>query len=518
MVDLVKSQKPVVRWRGGRAFSVENTKYDAGTLGTGRSRNWDATDYGPNAILSSQLETLRNRSRIGTRNNPWIFQAIERLVSNEVGIGVTLSSGCEKESFQKKIDAIWKQHKDLLDYNGLLPFGGLQQQAVRGRRVSGEVFIQRVRVSRDSPLPLPYQIIVHESDMVPIQLTQELANGNVIHQGIEFNRKRRRTAIWFWRSHPKEQALGSGQFTADQFVRVPIRDVIHHFDPTMRPGQIRGEPNSARSLVSAITFDSYEDAELTRKQTRAPFTGVVTRPDYEDSDFLFDPFTGDTLDEQAQGAVPVNATPGTFLSTLPGEGVTLFDGDNTGQGFKDYSRMVLLKIAAGYGIPYEMISGDWSGVNDRLVRAIVNEFRRQIEAAQDHLLIFQLCRGVWRWGVEAAVMTGRVKAADFWNKRDSYLAVIARPHAWEYVNPEQDVNTKIKLLEKRLTSRKAVADSMPGPSIEEIDRQIEQDNEKSVYSASSGNSSGFGKQNPPQPPDESGDENGDDEKEGSNDE
>jgi len=483
MADLVKSQKPVVRWRGNRI--VSNAKYDAGTLGTGRSRNWDSTDYGPNSILSSQLETLRNRSRIATRNNPWIFQAIERLVSNEVGVGVTLSSGCKKESFQKQMDALWDEHKNFLDFYGNIPFGGIQQQSVRGRRVSGEVFIQKVRVKHNSPLPLPFQIIVHESDMVPVQLNQDLSNGNVIRQGIEFNKQRRKVAVWFWTNHPKEQAFSSSVYSADQFTRVPAREVIHHFDSTMRPGQIRGEPNSARSLVSAITFDSYEDAELTRKQTRAPFTGVVTRPEYSEEDFVFDPFTGDSLDTEG-GVTPVNATPGTFLNTFPGETVTLFDGDNTGQGFKDYTKMVLLKIAAGYGMPYEMLSGDWAGVNDRLVRAIVNEFRRQLEAAQDHLLIFQICRGVWRWGVESAIVTGRIRAADFWSKRDFYLPVIARPHAWEYVNPEQDVNTKIKLMNNRLASRKSVSDSMPGPSIEEIDRQIEQDDFKAVYSASGG--------------------------------
>ncbi len=45
-------------------------------------------------------------------------------------------------------------------------------------------------------------------------------------------------------------------------------------------------------------------------------------------------------------------------------------------------------------MPYELLTGDWEKVNDRLVQAILNEFHRSIEVVQDHLLIFQVQYGV----------------------------------------------------------------------------------------------------------------------------
>jgi lambda family phage portal protein len=228
--------------------------------------------------------------------------------------------------------------------------------------------------------------------------------------------------------------------------------VIHHYLPT-RPGQRRGEPNAVRSLLGAHTFNSYEDAELRRKQTRAPFTGALYREAYAEADYRFDPFTGLPI-TVAGGSIPESALEaGTFLALAPGEKALLFDADDTGAGMAEYSRQVLLKICAGFGVPYEVATGDWKNVNDRLVRAINAEFRRSIEAAQDHLLIFQVCLGVWSWWMDAAVLSGALSAPGYATAWHDYQAVAARPHGWDYTNPLQDVQAKKLAMELRLTSR-----------------------------------------------------------------
>lgn len=47
-----------------------------------RTKTWVA----PQSGLNHGLGTLRNRARAAYRNNPWIWQAIVRLLSNEVGV------------------------------------------------------------------------------------------------------------------------------------------------------------------------------------------------------------------------------------------------------------------------------------------------------------------------------------------------------------------------------------------------------------------------------------------------
>ena len=447
---------------------MRNSAYESATTAR-RGTQWNAPGTGPNQVLGYNLTTLRNRSRAAERNSPWLWAAIDKLVSNEVGVGVTLRPRAKDKAFRAAAADLWERSRHELDPEGTLDFGGLQSQAVRARRVAGEVFIRRRRRANDSPLAVPLQIQILEAEFVPIGDHRDLPDGNSIRDGIEFDNRGARVAYWVWTAHPCDDSRGVG---TNRQIRVPAADIIHHYLP-VRPGQRRGEPNAARSLLPARTFDTYEDAELMRKQTRAPFTGAVYREAYTDQDWRYDPFTGQAIANMNDPQIDVE--PGTFLGLAPGEKMQLFDADDNGSGLDAYSRTVLLKICAGFGVPFELVTGDWSKVNDRLVRAVLNEFHRSIEAAQDHLLIHQLCLGAWAWWMDAAVFAGRLNAPGYATRRTDYTACQARPHGWRYVNPSQDVDAKIKAIGARLTSRITAIDEQPGPSAEEIDAQIADD-------------------------------------------
>jgi lambda family phage portal protein len=438
----------------------------AGT--NGRSKKWVAYSSGPNRSITYDLQTLRNRSRAANSNNPWVFKALDTLVSNEVGVGVTMSSSAEDKEFREQVDKLWGFSVNELDPAGLLNFGGIQSQSVRARRVSGEVFLLRKRrVMGFGNLAVPLQVRVLEAEFVPIGYNVSLPNGNEVRDGIEFNTDDEIVAYWMYSHHPHDDCIRSSVTP----IRVAASDVIHHFSQ-IRPGQRHGTPDAIRSLLSAYTFDLYEDAELMRKQTRAPFTGAITKDAYPE-DYMFDPFTGEPLSDSFDPQSDV--VPGTFLSMSPGEKLVFFDSDDNGIGLAEYSRFTLLKIAAGFNVPYEMTTGDWKNVNDRLVRAIFNEFRRVIEAAQDHLLVFQVCRGIWEWWMDAAVSSGAISAPGYADNFREYRAFQARPHGWPYTNPYQDVQAQILAKKARLTSRQNIVNGRPGPSMSEIDKQIEED-------------------------------------------
>ena len=435
------------------------TAYES--AGTGRrSGNWYAPSSGPNSTLTANLSNLRNRSRAGLRNNPWIAKGIDSLVTNEIGTGIIPRSRAENESDRAAINALWAKSVNELDVEGNLDFYGMQAQIVRARRTSGEVFLRK-RIRRIGSFTVPMQVQVLESDFVPHSKNEVRPNGNKIVAGIEFNKYGKRVAYWMYKDHPSDF-----YFTSNDLLRIPASQVIHHFCPT-RPGQVRGEPDSSRSLLKAYTFDSYDDAELVRKQTRAPFTGFLSKNYSDDADtFKYDPFTGEEISKDADSVPTLDAQPGTILTGYPGEELNLFSGDDTGQGYADFMRQQLLGIAAGLNIPYELLTGDWSKVNDRLVRSILNEFHRQVEMAQDHLTTFQVCDNVWGWWINEAVSANSVQV----DVNSDYQSVEWRPHAWSYVHPEQDINAKLKAIEGNLTSRDAEV-AKTGWDAEEIDKQ-----------------------------------------------
>ncbi|WP_281645554.1 phage portal protein [Parendozoicomonas sp. Alg238-R29] len=426
----------------GSHIVVVNSGGSYESAGNGpRSRTWNANSAGPNTAIQGSLNNLRNRSRAGHRNNPLIYSAIEKNVANEIGIGISLRSGCDDDQVSKEIDALWKETCKEIDPEGVLDFNGLQAQACRTRRLAGEVFIRRRYRRASADLTVPMQVQVLEPEFVPHDLNRTRKNGNRIVHGIEFNKRGQRVAYWMHREHPGESS--SGNFVLGKLLRIPARDVIHHFSPT-RAGQVRGVPGVAQGLLQAHVFEKYNHSELVRKETRAPFTGVVTRDDFDlEDDARYCPLTGKPLDGGIDDAT-TTATPGQFLVTDPGENVKLFDGDVTGGGYSDFMTWQSRITAIASDLPYELLTGDWSKVNDRLVRAILNEYRRAIEMCQNHLMIFQMCRGVWHWFIDAAVMSGALMLVDYQQNRKQYRKLEAQPHAWKYINPDQDLNAKMK--------------------------------------------------------------------------
>ena len=450
--------------------------YD-GAARSHRTRYWVTSAAGPNTDLGNSHGTLKDRSRSGYRNSPLIYSGIEKNVTNEVGLGMTVRSSSSDDQFSNQADQLWKQVVQTLDPAGVLSFRAMQAQACRGRRTSGEVFILRRWRSASMGLPVPLQVQILESDQVPIDLNQRLPNGNRIKQGVEFNRRGQRVAYWMYREHPGERDEDTGSP-----VRISARNVIHHYLPT-RPGQIRGEPDAVQALLKERTFAEYDDAELVRKKTRAPFTGFMYRDDFDVADednWLYDPVTGAKLDDV--GNVPeATIQAGSILTGLGGEKLDLFKADDAGQGYSDFMRWQSLLIASGMNIPYELLTGDWSKVNDRLVRAILNEYRRNIEMAQDHLMGFQVCRGIWHWFIQAAVVSGALPASDFADKRQDFQSCDIRAHGFRLINPEQDLKAKKLEEDLLLKSKPAQAAEMGGDAIQTLKEQAEYERQRKKY-------------------------------------
>lgn len=407
-----------------------------GATAAPRGIGWQSPSVGPNAAVGASGALLRNRSRAGYRNSCLLRSAINKNVTAEAGKGVTILSISANDEVRETLNALWKETSHQLDPWGDQSFGGLVQQIVRARRTSGEVFIKRAPVRLGMGLKVPLQIDVLEADFCPMHLNRRLDNGNRIRQGVEF-KGRKKVAFWFFKCHPGDGP--SQELDSTALIRVPARDVIHHYHST-RPGQIRGEPETAAALLKDKTFSDYSDAELRRKETRAGFTGFLYRESFGDDDYEFDPATGKPLyaDSEAPQQTEV-VQGGTVLRGVAGEKLQLFDGDNTGSGFSDFVKWQAQQLAAALEIPYPLLTGDWNGLSDRTIRAILNEYRRGIIADQTNLLGFQVCFKVWRWFVDTCVMVGLIPSAGFAENPWAFYALDIRPDAWRHLHPEQDV-------------------------------------------------------------------------------
>ncbi len=472
-----------------RAYEATSTKP--------RVADWEQIDYGPNSALAD-APIARARAQDAVRNNPWIGHALRLLVSHTVGCGIQPHSTAASEQYRAQINSLWPQWESEADADGTHHFCGLQTLIVRAAHESGECFV-RLRPRRpEDNLTVPLQVQVLESAMVPVWLNA--ANGgNTIRQGIELTPFGKRAAYWFYPQHPGDNYLNPASLT--DLIRVPAESVLHHYNP-QRPGQLRGAPTAISALYRARNLDHYESAELTRKKNKARFSGAIWRDNPEDNPLTDAPANPilnqlqadlrvaetypddpdqvalaaelrEQIIEEQQRKTFVDIEDGYMLQLAPTERVELFSGDTGNTGAVDFLRSHLRAIAAAWGVPFELMSGDYSGTNDRIMRVILNTFYRDLEIAQERLIhqVLQPVRNAW---MDAAYLSGALALPGYPDSRRAWQATEWRAHAWSYVNPLQEAQTAVLRVKYGLTSRRAAV-AAEGWDVEEIDRQQAED-------------------------------------------
>lgn len=449
-----------------RAQASSGSPYEAASY-TRRTLGWRAPTTSPNNILWS-LSTLRDRSRAAVRNDGYAKGTIDKLVTNIIGTGLTPRSQAKDPAFRKLVQQKWLQWTDESDADGLLDFYGQQRQAVRGWLESGEVFNRlRNRLLSDG-LSVPLQLQVIEPELCPHTHNMITATAR-IRAGIEFNGIGRRVAYWFHPSRPEQD-----DFDASRLNRIPAELVIHLYDP-LRAGQLRGIPHLTPALITLLELDKFDDATLIRQQLANLFVAFVTRPAGPSASETLHPLTGQALETDANDKPLIPLEPGIFQELEPGEEVKFSEPPDP-KNYRDFTRQLVMRVAAGTGVPYEILTGDMSGLNDRTLRVILHEFRRQIQAWQHQLIAFQFCRPIWKAWMDRAFISGALPLpADYQENPDPWLAVKWSPQSWPYLHPVQDIDAQKAAVRNGFTTRAAIV-SEQGDDVEDIDREQAADN------------------------------------------
>jgi len=373
-------------------------RYD-GAARSRRTSGWLAGSGSANTEIGPALHTLRNRSRELVRNNGWATRAVRHLTNASVGSSGMLATPVQgSDALQATVSELWGDwtKSTAIDPEGRLTFAALQSLIVRECFESGEVLLRRRRRRVSDSLPVPFQIQLLEPDHIDTSRTERRTNGNVIIQGVEYNRIGRRVAYWLFPSHPGDSIpLHGPRLVAE---RVAAKDIIHLFEP-LRVGQVRGVPRGAPALIRHRDFDEYEDASLVRAKIAAMTVAFIT------NDVDGKPATGYG---DADETLPVEGMePGTVEYLLPGQDVK-FNNPMSHDGYEDYARVSLRAISSAWGVSYESLTGDLTSVNFSSGRMGWIQEARDVDSWRRHWLVPQVCDTIWGWFLEGAGLVGAI--------------------------------------------------------------------------------------------------------------
>jgi capsid protein len=284
-------------------------------------------------------------------------------------------------------------------------------------------------------------------------------------------------------THPGD-GLSAGYNT---LLEIPAEEVLHVFEP-LRPGQLRGVPVLAPVLSRLKSLDEFDDAVLFRQEIANLFAGFVREPAPESQAV---DGNGNVIEDDPDFTPMVGLEPGTMQKLRPGEEVEFSTPPDAGNSYPDFMRQQLLAVAAGVGLPFEILTGDLREVNDRLIRAVLNEFHRRIEQRQWSVFIHQFCQPVRAAWLDAAFHAGAIALPDYGNQRRAYLRTRWVPQGWRYIHPVQDIQAQILAIKAGISSRsEAILER--GYDAEVIDAEIADDKERAerlglLFNTDSGN-------------------------------
>lgn len=454
---------------GTKRGKFKASVYEGGAQ-TRRTLGWKAPTTSPNTNLWS-LATLRDRARQADRNDGWAKGANNTLVKNIVGTGIVPLSKALDPAFRTAVHTLWSRWIPTSSTSEQQDFYGQQWMGTRCWLSAGECFLRmRTRTPTDR-LPVPLQVELIEPELCPLEYNG-MRGGNRIRAGIEFSPIGKRVAYYFFASRPGDLQ----DFDPGDLRRVPAEDVIHLYEE-VRPGQLRGEPHLTPALVLLWELDKMQDATVLRSQIANMFAGFLKTTG---GDSEVHPLSGLSANKTDEGKPILTLEPATFQELAPGEDVVFNDPPAADAFTPTFMAQLLRSICAGLGIPYEIFTGDMSGLNDRTLRLVMQEFRRGIQARQHLVVAHQMCERVWKRWMQLAFESSALPIPPaFMFDPEPWAKVDWRPQGWAYTHPVQDVDSAQKAIKAGLTTRSAVV-SEQGYDAEEIDRENAEDNRRAL--------------------------------------
>lgn len=446
---------------------MQRAEMYAGAKTTRLTGAWNPAASNINDIVGASTPMLRSRIRQLIRDFPYLARAINVMVDYSIGTGIVYQSKVwnskgklDKKSIQKIEDAA-RWWMDEASADGKSHYYELMRLAKRQEIENGEFILVKTYPKIPNHY-IPYALQLYDADWLTSAKDKYTSGGNDINaapgaketrQGIEYEKLTGRvTGYWF-----ADPNYGGNP------VYVSAENVVHGFK-TLRPMQLRGVPHYAPGVLIANDLNSYLDAEIDAAKMAAKYLAIVTTPDPAGRQIGIGAYKDDNNKkiEELENAI--------IEYMRPGESINLAQSNRPGTTFTPFVRLLLTMLSITTDVPYELISGDYQGLNFSTAKIVRNDFSQQLRPIS--------VRHVRQFGVptittaiDIAVLTGKLTLPGYWQNPRVYHDSEWQPPGMDAVDPLREAKGQIEAISYGLKSPQEVARER-GRDLEDIYDEI----------------------------------------------
>lgn len=377
--------------------------------------------------ISPDLVDLRAYSRDLARRAPLAIGAINTVVTNVIGTGLTMQPAPDQSflGLDEAAAKAWQQHVTRewrlwaestdCDITRAQNFYGLQSLATRSMLESGDVFALLPEAERPGQ---PYRLAVQLIEADRVCNPNGKANTDTLVDGVEMDASGAPVAYHICRSHPGafgRHAKGLEWDRVEAFGATTGRRRVLHVFERRRPGQTRGVPYLAGIIEPLKQLTRYTEAEVAAAVNSAAFA-LFAKMDREAFGELFNDSeqrdyiaTGTAWDGTiAQTALDA---PARVVNLLPGESIEAPDLKRPNVAFDPFVMSCLRQIGMALELPFEVLVKHFQS-SYSAARAALLDAWRFFRTRRDFMATY-FCQPIYTTWLAEGVALRRIGAPGF---------------------------------------------------------------------------------------------------------
>lgn len=468
-----------------RSVLALHNAYNAGSKSRPALRNWNPVSGDANNDAMYDLDTMRSRSRDLARNAPLGCAAVNTVVTNVIGTGLSMQANPDAKFLGMTEDELneWKRIAEFewnlwccsvdCDASRTMDFYGLQSLALRSTLESGDVIALTPSIKRRGR---PYSLTIQMIEADRLMNRDRLRNTDTMIDGVTIDANGAPVKYTIAKRHPGGyMPIANEWVDVDAFGENGRRNVLHLFD-RRRPGQVRGVPYLAPVVEHLKQLARYSEAELQAAVISAALA-VFVRMDADAFQTLFDNSgQSNYIDGATKWDGSINTDidgPGKVINLLPGEDIVSPDLGRPNDKYDPFFLSMLKQIGPALEIPFEVLIKHFSS-SYSASRAALLDFWRFVRVRRDFMATY-FCEPVKDLFFEEAVSLGRIKAPGFFSDpaiRHAYTRVSWVGDSQGSIDPEKEVRAQRERINLGVSTRKKESIAYDGGDWEENIAQL----------------------------------------------